>query len=201
VRIGQRDKKEKIILSAMMMFAKKGFAKTSMADIARGAGIGKGTTYEYFKSKDDLFFETFQWYLRECEQAAKISLSHIAVKNSEERIRSFSKSILNSLTEAQEIYPLVFEFWAATGSSKYRHEMKTLFKDLYRDLSSVLVDIIHQGVESGEFHSKNSADLFSPAVIGAWDAIGLQKWFNDEFDMEATMNAFTELMISGLKKK
>src|SRR5918912_1067918 len=48
--------KERIIQSAIENFAKNGFDKTRMEDIAASAGLAKGTLYLYFKSKEDLFF-------------------------------------------------------------------------------------------------------------------------------------------------
>lgn len=50
-----KGKQEIILKSGIGMFIEKGFAKTKVSDIAKNAGIGKGTVYEYFKSKDDLF--------------------------------------------------------------------------------------------------------------------------------------------------
>ena len=41
----------------MQVFAKKGVAKTKMIDIATIARVGKGTIYEYFASKEDIFRE------------------------------------------------------------------------------------------------------------------------------------------------
>lgn len=48
--------KEKIIRSAIENFAKKGFDRTRMEDIAAASGLAKGTLYLYFKSKQDLFY-------------------------------------------------------------------------------------------------------------------------------------------------
>jgi TetR/AcrR family transcriptional repressor of uid operon len=48
--------KERIILSAIENFARSGFDKTRMEDIASSSGLAKGTLYLYFKSKEDLFF-------------------------------------------------------------------------------------------------------------------------------------------------
>ncbi len=48
--------KKKIIQSAMENFAKNGFDRTRMEDIATAAGIAKGTLYLYFKNKEDLFY-------------------------------------------------------------------------------------------------------------------------------------------------
>ena len=48
--------KEKIIQSAIENFAKNGFDRTRMEDIAAASGLAKGTLYLYFKSKQDLFY-------------------------------------------------------------------------------------------------------------------------------------------------
>ena len=207
--VNQEGKKDQIILAAMVLFAKKGFAKTSMADIAKEAGIGKGTTYEYFQGKDELFFATFEWFVEYSEKAASLSLSSLAPKSAAEKIRVFSQSVLGSLKESEEFYPLILEFWAATSSSKYRDKMKEVFKDLYKKIGDVLVSIIQEGIAKGEFHSQIDIDSVVPAIVGAWDAIGLQAWFyngtNDEvgaeFDMEKTMTSFADLIIRGLLKK
>ena len=49
------NKKEQILYAALDVFAKQGLEKGKIADIAKQAGIGKGTVYEYFKSKDEIF--------------------------------------------------------------------------------------------------------------------------------------------------
>lgn len=53
--------REKIVSSAMELFARKGFDKTTVDEIVAKAGVAKGTFYLYFKSKDDLIKElTFE---------------------------------------------------------------------------------------------------------------------------------------------
>jgi AcrR family transcriptional regulator len=54
-RAGKDDKREAIIAIAQETFARKGFAGTSMSEIAARLGGSKGTLYNYFKSKDELF--------------------------------------------------------------------------------------------------------------------------------------------------
>lgn len=48
------NKKEKIILSALHLFAKNGFTETSVDTIAKHAKVSKGLTYSHFKNKEDL---------------------------------------------------------------------------------------------------------------------------------------------------
>lgn len=44
-----------ILKAAMVVFMEKGYEKAKIIDIAQQAGIGKGTVYEYFESKEQLF--------------------------------------------------------------------------------------------------------------------------------------------------
>lgn len=56
--IGAQPGKEKQILAAARrIFAASGYYQARVEDIAREAGIGKGTVYEYFTSKEELYLE------------------------------------------------------------------------------------------------------------------------------------------------
>ena len=58
-----KEKQEKILESSISIFLDKGFSKTKISDIAIKAGIGKGTVYEYFESKDNIFKECVKYIL------------------------------------------------------------------------------------------------------------------------------------------
>ncbi len=47
--------KKRIVEAAITVFAKKGYHQTKMTDIAKEVGVSKGTLYQYFKSKEELF--------------------------------------------------------------------------------------------------------------------------------------------------
>jgi len=50
-----QEKKDRVLSAATDLFAERGFHRTEMDEIAKRAGISKGSLYNYFKSKDDLF--------------------------------------------------------------------------------------------------------------------------------------------------
>jgi AcrR family transcriptional regulator len=54
----QTDMRNAILDVAEALLARYGYRKTTMDDIAREARIGKGTTYLYFASKEDVFLAT-----------------------------------------------------------------------------------------------------------------------------------------------
>ncbi len=51
------EKRNQILAGARQVFFDRGFDAASMGDIARAAGVSKGTLYVYFENKDDLFAE------------------------------------------------------------------------------------------------------------------------------------------------
>lgn len=48
-------KRKKIVATATKLFSRKDYHSVCLSDIAAKAGVGKGTLYVYFKSKEDLF--------------------------------------------------------------------------------------------------------------------------------------------------
>jgi AcrR family transcriptional regulator len=52
--IKKRKTKKAILSAAVELFGKNGFEQTSIAQLAKTAGVGKGTVYSYFKTKQDI---------------------------------------------------------------------------------------------------------------------------------------------------
>ncbi|TVR13929.1 MAG: TetR/AcrR family transcriptional regulator [Planctomycetota bacterium] len=66
---GEGSKREAMLVAACDCFSQKGFSASRIADIAHRAGVGKGTVYEYFRSKEDLLLDAC---LFDCERLEKM---------------------------------------------------------------------------------------------------------------------------------
>lgn len=80
--------KEGILKSALVLFKKRGFQKTSMRDIATEAGVALGATYYYFRTKEDLVFAFYRRLQTESEAAAREVLTK--TESFEERFRELT---------------------------------------------------------------------------------------------------------------
>ena len=56
-----KDRKSQIIKTAVKRFARHGLNKTTLEEIAGDLRIGKATIYNYFNSKEELFYESLIW--------------------------------------------------------------------------------------------------------------------------------------------
>ncbi len=61
----EREKKDCILVSAAKAFSRLGFKKTSVDEIARDAGVAKGTIYLACESKEDLFYQALHREVRQ----------------------------------------------------------------------------------------------------------------------------------------
>ena len=58
------ETRDKIVYAAMMLFAQKGDASTSVADILHAAGVNAGSLYHFFPGKQDVLLAVLDAYLR-----------------------------------------------------------------------------------------------------------------------------------------
>jgi len=195
----RNGKKIRIIEAAARVFAQKGYAGASVADIAVNAAIGKGTVYEYFDSKEDLFFAVFEWYMLRTGRQASVNISALG-GSAAERLMALSDSIMGLWDEIKDVFTLSMEFWAASASSQMHDRFKADFRELYGEFRGIIVSLIREGIERGEFRPVTRPESIAAALVGTWDALFLQAWFEDSFDPAKTARDFLEIVIKGLSK-
>lgn len=190
-------KKNHIIKTAAFVFSQKGYAKTLMTDIAKLAGIGKGTIYEYFASKEDLFFAVFEWFVADTQATATVSIKDLSGSASQ-RLRVMNDTIMNSWYQMKDLYTLTMEFWAASAASSMRERFKEAFRLLYKELRQMVAALIDDGIKSGEFRNQVDPEAVAAALVGTWDALFLQGWFEENFGLISVSNKFLDVVIKGL---
>lgn len=157
-----KNKENDILAAANEVFLSKGFSKTNMQDIADKAGIGKGTIYEYFKSKDDLFV-----------QALKYDHQSFTMQMSEEILKE--ELFFNKLTKLIESTENVFlerfgriNYFITRGggelSPKAQLDLDNFMRDAKDGGKSLICHILKQGIEEGQI--KNIDMDFAIEVIG-----------------------------------
>jgi AcrR family transcriptional regulator len=201
IQLSRKEEKRALIIeAAAKVFARRGFAGTLMAEIAIEAGIGKGTLYEYFDSKENLFFAVFEWFVQATEAEAKVSISALGGSASE-RLDALSDSLMSSWAQMEDMYSLVMEFWSASASSQMRERFKQAFKNGYSDFRQIVSTLIRDGIERGEFQPQVDIDSVAAALVGTWDALLLQAWFDDDFNPLTAARGFMTVVINGLTAK
>lgn len=98
-------KKETFIRAAQALFVEKGFENTSMEEIVCRAGLTKRTLYQYFQSKEDLYYAVA---LQGAKQLSESSIEAMQRgENAREKIRLANLAHLNFYTENQDLFRIL----------------------------------------------------------------------------------------------
>ena len=113
----KRQRMESILEAAKNIFFSKGYAKATMDEIALEAAISKPTIYQYFKSKDDLFFSLMLPVVEEIgkqfEQIVK-GIDEGRYESGADLIGAMFEGLWNSYATAPDVFRIV-QLFQQTG--------------------------------------------------------------------------------------
>ena len=195
----REEKRARIINAATRVFSERGYNAATMAQVARAADVGKGTLYEYFPSKEELYFNVFEHFIATVYAAATFPPGDGKSEYSAAQcLTEMNRAIVEQLEKSRDQYGLSLEFWSASASSALRERFRETFRSCYRMYGSVVEQVVIRGVANGEFRATVDSKALAMAMVGAWDAMGLQAWFDENFPMQRTAKAYMDVILAGL---
>ena len=93
-----------ILQAARRVFAEKGFADTSVDEIAQAAGVAKGTLYLYYTSKRDIYWEALKEGLVMMCEALEAEVG--AAVSTENKIRAFMKTKMHHFEKHRDFFKI-----------------------------------------------------------------------------------------------
>ena len=149
------DTKERILTTALRLFARDGYEAVSVSDIAQALGMTKGALYKHYKNKRDLFDSMIQRMLELDSSAARqYGMPEQAFQADESGYDQVDWDELRQFTLAQ------FRFWTEDGFACPLRRMLSL--EQYR--SEEMGKLYQEMVVAGPVHY--TADIFSRMMAG-----------------------------------
>ena len=177
------------------MLREKGFAATTMGDIAAAGGLDRASLYYYFRSKDEIFGALVSDAVKRLvADARSISKDDApAVEKMERLIRSLMDTYAND-------YPYIYLYLQEdlnkieATSETWREELVELGRAYERTITSV----VKEGIADGSFRSDTDPKVITYAVTGmlSWT----YRWYNPEGEWSSELlgKAFAGLLLDGL---
>ncbi len=135
--------RERLLASAAVVFSREGYAGASVDRIAEEAGYSKGALYSNFASKDELFFELFDYYAG--GQADELCRRLDAVEGAEEAIATVC-AWANGLQHEPDLRMLVLDLTRLVRNHTVLFERHTrLFDEQWKAVGSRLAKIFPEG--------------------------------------------------------
>lgn len=181
-------KQASILKVATRFFARHGYNETSMADIAKEAGVAEGTIYEYYQNKENLLISIPEDKLTEL-------LDHISGRSGEQRLRRAILDLFSFYNDNRDFSTILVLMLRA--NKNFLHSPS---HQLYVHIFKVLEGIIEQGRQAQVFCRDTDLGLFQSLVYGTIDHI-IIPWviFNRPYELMPVGEEACDLFISALK--
>lgn len=167
------EKKERILRAAISEFNKTGFERTTVDDIAERANIAKGSVYQYFEDKRELFLYCAQWGLSTfmAKLESLMPLAELDVFD------YFRDAAAKSAVIAEERELTVFMQQLAREPDLADEGIRRM----YASSDNYISTLIANSVKRGTVRSDIDQELIKEYFIGVTDRMK-QRWMRLYFD-------------------
>ncbi|MGB1200447.1 MAG: TetR/AcrR family transcriptional regulator [Cognaticolwellia aestuarii] len=138
VRSKSESKRKQILVAATLLFTEQGYSSTSMALIAKNAGVSKQTVYSHFGSKDELFAASIK---QKCDSYQMTEISLDTASEPAEILFVLAKRFLAMLTSKEALaihkicayesksYPQISELFYQEGPERIVNDVAKLMAE------------------------------------------------------------------------
>jgi AcrR family transcriptional regulator len=167
------------------LFAERGFAKASMDELARRAGVTKPVIYELFGSKEGLFRACLEGLA--LRLAAEIADAARAEEDPEARLRAGGLAFLRFAADNRVAYELLYEGRFSDAAVTVRRRQAALILELMREIAP-------EGVDPREL------EVAASAVNSAYEGVAHWMWDHPDVPVEELADWIVGLLLPGLRR-
>ena len=154
-----------ILDAATVVFARSGVHQSSMDDIAREVGLSKGSLYVYFESKDDIIAAIQERLLNVDLKALQSFLT--ASGPASQRLLLLTQHMAQEAERLSPMLSIRYELYAAAVRSA---SVRQAYEEYFKAHREIVADLIHQGIEGGEFRDTDVQDA-AIAVMAVYQGL------------------------------
>jgi AcrR family transcriptional regulator len=177
LRADAQQNRDRILEVARVAFAEQG-AETAFDDIARLAGVGSGTLYRHFPTRDALIEAV---YRSEVEKLTMAGERFAATKPPLEALRGWMLLFIDHVAEKKLILPAMDT--VEGGSMR-------LIEGARGHIHGAFLTLVQRAMHSGDLRSDTDPNDFVRALIGVFHTTALPGW-------EASARRIVDILIAG----
>lgn len=192
------ERPREICAAALEVFAEKGFAAAKLDEIARRAGVSKGTLYLYFKDKQELFRAVVRDSI-----APNVQAITSAVAALDAPVGDVVRMFLDGFAEREARLPVGAVAKIVIGESRNFPELARVWHDEVASKAiGALSGFIERAQQRGEVRAGDprlyAFSLMGPMVLGALWRATLVPAGGTPLDLAALAKQHSETVLAGL---
>ena len=201
-KIVNRDKKRsEIAQKAIAVLAKRGFQATTIQEIADAAGLGKGTIYHYFKTKEEILLVVSEQIFHETERSFGAAL--LRIDEPMEKLAALIEEALHVTDDIEYLFIVYTELWLMNVRDGHYGDFIGVMKTLHNDLKDLVAKMIEERKRQGFWNEDTDSDALANYLISSFDGVVAHYMMDKEnFDIKRVTKEFIRFLISqGAPKK
>ncbi len=184
--MGKREREEEILVRAKSLFSQKGFHSLTVSDIVDSLGIARGTFYQYFKNKDDVYRRVLERTVFEISKRLK----PLPLDRPLDQLRQNLLAVLKLIEEDRETATLIFYH-----PYKLNPAFDSILESFFSEVLALIERALLRGMEMGIVRECD-VRVISRAILGAFIEVG--KGLLRE-EVRGAQDAVDELLSFGLR--
>lgn len=184
--------RERLLVAARTVFARRGFHGASVEEIAAEAGFSTGALYSNFEGKEDLFLVLMDHVID--TYAQEISAEVDGLSSVAERARDGARHWMEIVEREPEMLMLFVEFWAYAARDPGARERVAAS---FARVRQVLTRLIADGAREFDLRLELPAEHLAIAIDALADGIARQKLADPEAIPDDLMGKVISLLLAG----
>lgn len=197
----KRARELEILKAARELFLAKGFRETTLDEIAHAAEFGKGTLYNYFSSKEELFLGILKQALEEMYEIARTSTT--VSGDARQKLRQYARDMIQYVKDNGELLHIVYHE-LNRGDSPFNISKLRQIIDETQNAWDVLAEPLAEEIRNGtirEGDAKQLVMLFDGMLRGFCSHQFAAGRKAADLDVEATTEMITSIFFDGITKR
>lgn len=192
--VDKEKRRSEIARRSIGVFARKGFQASTIQDIADAAGIGKGTIYHYFRTKEEILRAVSSEIFLEVERSLGAAL--LRLDEPEERLVALIQESMNLTEEQENLYIIAMELWLLNLRSERYSEVIQVIKDLQNDMRVMVGRMIDFAKLKGIFATDIDSDAMAVYLTTSFDGVVFHYMLDKKsFDLKHVTREFIRFIL------
>lgn len=185
--------RDNILQAALNLFASKGYHETSMSAVAESAGVGKGTLYWYFSSKDEMFRQVVnekgEVLYEQLESLLELQLP------ADQVLRKLTEIKMAFIINNQKLSQILLNHIQSNDE-----EFKEKLMEKHKKIIEVVQKIMQRGIEENTFRSASALHM-AVAFLGMTNSIGSLLLFDQLEDPQEMVDFIQQIALQGISNQ
>jgi len=190
-----QDKGKLILRVAEKLFMSRRYHEVTLDEVARKAGVGKGTIYRYFKNKEDLYYQIILSGIDELVES--LELARQGEVDSGEELRRVVQKLLEFYSERHSLFALMHS--EQLRRSGRRGKFRQLWRQKSDRTAEVLSSVIGRNMEAGRYRRCMSPAAAARLLLGM---VRSALWNRSEMPQDRELSAvISDVFEAGFRKQ